>query len=385
MNKQYLYNDNSDNVLLNQLATSHINVNKPKNIIVKNGIILPRKENNKNWGWGVIADKETIILPEIKAFGGYYDFNEEDVEDYDFEVVYLGYLIPHYGVFLVDFFRRMSAPLTEYCNTKIAFCGINFPEKCVENINPNCKELFDLLDITEDRFIDVRKPSRFKKVIIPDVGYEYDSYYYPLFIEPYKLIRQEIGKTIGCSIKNQTKDKGYLSRTKFSQNKESGEKIFEKFFKENGWSIIYPEEYSIAEQVYIYSHVKSIASIEGTIAHNILFSNPGTQQIIIRKQQYLNPRQIIFNEITKTDAQYIDCYKEPFYSFPVDHDSGPFLILFNKNMKCFAKDNDMKYHSIEVFFYNIRSILRYLLLCLQTLYPLGCHKIWKFIHRNDVM
>ena len=62
-------------------------------------------------------------------------------------------------------------------------------------------------------------------------------------------------------------------------------------------------------------------------------------------------------------VSYIDCYYEPFKHFPINYDIGPFLILFNKNIRAFAKDNGYKYKK-TFYIYNLVAAVRYFLLCI---------------------
>lgn len=89
-----------------------------------------------------------------------------------------------------------------------------------------------------------------------------------------------------------------------------------------------------------------MASIEGTIAHNVLFAGKSMlQQIILRKQSEINPTQPIFNQIIEIPAIYIDVYNEPYKGFPISHDDGPFLLRFNRNIRRYAKDNNMSFNN----------------------------------------
>ena len=157
----------------------------------------------------------------------------------------------------------------------------------------------------------------------------------------------------------QTYHKVYLSRTRFATYRESGETIIERFFQINGFNIIYPETLSFFQQILIYKDAEIIASIEGTIAHNILFSVNAKSQIIIKKQELENSRQPWFNEMKKVPVKVINCYYEPIPGLPYSWDEGPFLILFNGNIKRFARENGMILPK-GIVKANIKAILHYL-------------------------
>lgn len=363
--KQYLYENESAKGLLEMLENDYKKTSLPGFTVVENGVILPRREDGKTWGMGGVIDVSGKLVPFSKdeSFGGEYSFDEEELKCYEEEVIYLGYTIEHWGTFLFDLFRRCYL----YCkedfakrHVKLAFCGIGFKEKTFGKIHNNCLELFQLLGVSENDLIDIRVPSRFQKVYVAEPGYDFAKYYYGEFTLPYHRIREQV-LTDSSEVKERP-SKIYLTRTQFKPRKESGEKQIERFFHRNGFEIISMEKLSVTEQIRVIASAQIVVSIEGTVAHNILFACPGTTQVIIRKQSELNPRQPIFNQASETNAIYIDCYYEPFQSFPVSHDDGPFLILFNRQMKKFAKDNEMKFGK-NICLYNFCAILDYVFRC----------------------
>jgi len=54
------------------------------------------------------------------------------------------------------------------------------------------------------------------------------------------------------------------------------DEIIQNKFKENGWEIIYPEDYSLIEQIQIFSPAKNIAGLSGTWLFNSFWGNEET-------------------------------------------------------------------------------------------------------------
>lgn len=324
---------------------------------------MPHIPQKNSWGLGGVIEPKTRAFVEESGewnFGGYYDYNEKDVIKYDLDVIYLRYLIPHWGTFLVDCMRRMYYKFfTENGKKcKVAVIGINLESKPFYDIRDQCYSFLQSLGVERKDFIVINQPAKFRKVFVPEVGYEYKQFYYREFLIPYQISSEYFCKQMTKTYPERI----YLSRTKFKGKKETGEKQIEKFFSKNGFCIIYPEKLSIGEQVRLFANAKIIASVEGTIAHNILFAQPGVRQIIIRKQSELNIRQVLFDEAKQIKIQYIDCYKEFIKGFPVDHDNGPFLLLFNRQIREFAADNEMRYSSLYTL-KNGFAIIYYLVKC----------------------
>ena len=156
-----------------------------------------------------------------------------------------------------------------------------------------------------------------------------------------------------------------------SKKKEIGESIFEKLFEKNGYKIIAPEKLTIEEQAYLVYNCKMLASLEGTLAHNVVFAKKDTLQIILRKQSEIIPRQIMLNQITSTRVIYIDVYNELFKGFPISHDRGPFLLMWNENIDRFI--TDFGYESISV---GTASYLKNLFIyCIKCFFFIFKHKV----------
>lgn len=83
--------------------------------VINNGILLPpKKDTSKSWGLGGVVDaNESFVEDSIYRFyfGGYYDFDKNNIKESEEEVIYLGHLIPHWGVFLVDFHKKIMVLL----------------------------------------------------------------------------------------------------------------------------------------------------------------------------------------------------------------------------------------------------------------------------------
>lgn len=346
---QYTYDEDDIN-------HTHLIENPPKCETISNAIILPRKTMTSSWGLGGVIDNEGnfVELSRDESFGGAYEVDESDIITIDEDVLYLGYCIEHWGMFLIDFTRRLywyfSSNKKE--KIKIAFCGIGFEKGSFGRLNEKCYDFFNCIGIDRTDILDVRQPTRFNKVYVPEKAFDFRGGYFKQYILPFQKCLQYCKRKYTLEKSKKT----YLSRTRLRPRKEFGEVYIEKFFRKNGWEIVYLEELDFVEQVKVIAESYLIASIEGTLAHNILFADGNMEQVIIKKRSAYNKRQGIINEISEIEAKYIDCSYE---LIKVDHDSGPFLILFNKMIRKYAKDNDMKY-SKSYMCYNMIAILEYL-------------------------
>lgn len=345
-------------------------------ILVPKGIILPPKSHfSKIWGLGGVCDASGTFVEESIYrfyFGGKYDYSDAEVVDSSDEVIYLGHLIPHWGVFLVDYTRRLWFYYKQHNpSIKLAFLGIKMKGGSLDSLGPLYQDFIRYSGIDLSSFVNITKVTKFKNVYVPSLGYDEDQKTYSLdFLITFNRIIDNVvnSNKVNRNVYNGDRcEKLYLSRTHFARSKEAGEDIIERFFSLNGFKVVYPEELSFVQQVLTFVDAKVIASVEGTIAHNVLFCQNATQQIIIRKQKLENWRQSWFNQMRHVHITYVECYCEPFPNIPFDWDTGPFLMLFNKNLKCFAVQNGMRMPS-RIWFANLKAICHYLSLVLILIY-----------------
>lgn len=367
LNIDYVYNKSHFDDVLNVLSGTPISDKELSVTVVDNGTILPSCKSpvmQQVWGLGGVVDSggkfvqaSTSGAYEIKIFGGYYDYDETAVVDIDDEVLFLGPITSHWGSFLVDQLSRLWYVVQNGYQGKIAYCGVNFPEGTFGGIDKPARQLFELLGISSDRLIDIRKSSKFSRVIIPDLSFAQGQF----ITKEYKDIYQSIADNVK-DIDLPVYEKLYLTRTAIKKRKEVGEEKIEELFASNGFKVLSMEKLSVAEQVYYMKHCSVVASIDGTVAHNILFSKKCTKQIVLEKQSRINPYQHLFNELMDVPLEYIDVYSEPYKGYPLNHDDGPFLVYVSEKLQEYVADNNMKMVS-ESLILKLMNRIKYTRMC----------------------
>ena len=252
----------------------------------------------------------------------------------DEDVVYFGNIYTaHFGNILYDYVSRLWWQVENAKPQKWVFIK---PQRVT--VPTLLYQIAEWMGIKREMLVEVTTPTRFKSVIVPEEAFIHDGYIMPayasIFNRMYEAMQQKDIPTY---------DKIYLTRRSLKRKKEIGEWRFEKFFAANGYQVIAPEKLRLEEQAYLLRHCKSIASLEGSHAHGVVWSEYGTGggQIVLRKQSEVIPRQIMFNRLWQRELVFVDVFEEPFKGFPISHDRGPFLLRWTKEMEQYAKDNGM--------------------------------------------
>ena len=95
---------------------------------------------------------------------------------------------------------------------------------------------------------------------------------------------------------------------------------------------------SLTEQIKTIYNAKEIVAPIGTLSHNLIFSNEECKAIVINKQSWKSPYQLLVDSIVSKKPIYIDAYLT-ITGMQDRISSGPFLYDINENLCTYARDN----------------------------------------------
>lgn len=302
-------------------------------IDINNGFILPNKDNSSQYGGVVSEDGEFVDISGLhEGKGRKYDFDGDIESTFSVPVIYIGFILPIWGHVITDGIKKIWFLTTEEgkkwikMGAQVAYVTLSnapLPQYVID--------LFLYAGVSMDRCIHVKTIAKCRRVIVPQNS---------LFIEQGKRYYTHEYKETIAHIKNSVNSmsfpsfsKIYLTRTHLNRKNDYGEKNIEKKFKKMGYTIIAPEEYSVAHQIFLMSHCCELASTEGSISHNAIFCKEHTHIVIIKKANYWNGYQKVINDVEKLIVTWVDAHhslmankKEPW--------RGPFYLC---NSSEFAK------------------------------------------------
>lgn len=354
----------------------NIDYEKDKQLSVKEvarGIILPAKKDDSNepklWAIGGVVDENLHFVNESNSdylFGGNYEIDEDYVEYIDDTVIFFGPFIQHWGHFICDQISRLWYIMEKPNNYKIAYCGYNFGLSDTKMFG-NYLQLLKELGINENQLINIQQPTRFKNIIIPEMSYVGGQYYTKKF--------KNLLNKITDNILNDTQitdwpEKIYFSRKKLNVDKEYGEENLEELLTKNGFKVFFPEKLSFKEQVLLINKCKIMATISGSIAHNLMFSKSKNEVLIFNKCTGINNYQLVVDNITDSKITYIDSCKN---YLPILFGAGPFIIDINKNVKKCFKDCNFKLYRLRV---NKLKRLKWYIKKYKTIYSNPNNRMW---------
>lgn len=268
MNKNYEYKDLVFVEDLKEFENRNMERSEqPVGHIISGGVILPflPESTDSVKGRGGVLDQSLTYVPEsateiegIMPCG--YEVDPNSVKYVDQRVVYLGYFLPQWGHFLVDFLPRLWWLMENDRTTTLVYLSAN------SMISGNYLRVLELMGVSKERLFRAETPTQYSTVVVPEMSLKRPQYY----TEEYRKL---ISKIISAVPEQKVHSKIYWTRTKFerAQQCEIGEKRIEKLFAQNGYTVLAPEKCTVEEQIFWFSHCSEFAALSGTIPHNIVW------------------------------------------------------------------------------------------------------------------
>lgn len=358
INYKYLYNPD------NKHAEDSFDNKTLSYIDYENGYIIPSKSSI--CGGVLTKDGEYVTQSSLhtnSSFGYPVDLN--NVKYVDGTVIYLGVWFDVWGHWLTDNIRRLWFLKSDYYKNTFKKCKLVFIKVLDYDISENVKQLLNLLDIDISEIEEITTITRFKHVILPDESfYTLDGsirYYTKEYINDIDRIKNNFKiRILSTDFTCQTYDKIYFSYSKYRHTRQIGEKSLEKFFEEQGYKIIYPEQHSFYEQLYMIMNCNYLASTIGSCSHNFVFAKEGTNIILIPRANYYTGYQIAIDNLLseKTNIYYVDSSLSIYTSQEMPW-SGPFYYYVSDKLCDYFNISHREIKLKGFFIYTLLGCSRY--------------------------
>lgn len=302
----------------------------------ENATILPLREirgENLLFGRGGVVDEkgQYVALSGIETrIGNSYPFESPAYKDE--KVVYCGYLVNHWGHFLVEAVTRLWYSLEKDSTVdKYVFFVDENEERTVKG---NYREFFELLKIW-DKLEIINTPTTYREVIVPEIAFQCMKFYSPKYLDIFDTIADNI--TID-PLWNRL-DKLYFTRSQFAKgnNYDFGLDALDNFFSRNGYMVLAPETIPLSQLIFYIRNASEIATISGSVHHNMLFGNNGQKLVIMERLIINDDHQVCINRMRQLNVTSIDAN---FHLYTVDT-AGPYMVGCNHVLEEYINDRKM--------------------------------------------
>lgn len=300
------------------------------------------------------GEKGGIFTHDFKGVAGFdasgeVPPNATPIEIYDFideSVIFAGFSFLAFGHLLLEGLSRLWYIVQNPTDTrKVAFMGLG--EWGEKTLTKKCYYTFlKMLKVPKERVIFIEKPTKFRQICVPDVSMASWKAY---FTREYPALYKAFAKGANELCEGQPKyDKIYLSHGKWTHRKEQiflNEQIYEDFFVNLGFELIFPEDLSIEKMAYLVHNASQIATTMGTSAHYALFAKENSRFIILTREASTLPpsfpltAQCLINQAMRTNFFIINANVNFLPSFSQSTGWGVVNFDFTQDFKDFVADN----------------------------------------------
>ena len=301
--------------------------------LFENAYVVPYYAWGKSVGGVMDNNGNDVYDSEYSEWKTDWQYYQEEAKTVHKKAIYLGFLIRVFGHSFTDNLKKLWFLNTKECKYLIKN-GWELVFTSSENRDlPDYVYSFCKLagfDISSARAI--TSITRFDQICVPDSSFIAGNCGRKYHAEYRKAIENILNKV---PLGGNTPSKIYFSRTKCQgSNKEFGEYAIEQEFKKGGYTVIYPEEHSIEEQIQMVRNCNCLAATEGSVSHLSIFCKPETNVVLINKARYMNFHQVMINEFSDLNVTYIEAH----HSIKANSQRpwwGPFYLCVNKHFERF--------------------------------------------------
>lgn len=299
----------------------------------ENATILPLRRNEADgllFGRGGVVDQNGNYV-DLSCIRNRVQFAYpfENAEYKDEKVVYCGYLVNHWGHFLIEAVTRLWYFLEndETVDKYVFFLDENEERE----IKGNYLEFLKLLKIW-DKLEIINKPTTYREVIVPELGLRCMTHYSPKLVAVFDAVAENVVVDPAWD----SPEKIYYSRSQLAKGIpfEFGFATLDDFFEKNGYKILYPEKVPLGQMIHYIRSADVIASLSGSLPHNMLFANNGQKVEIVERLVISDDNQTDVNRMRELQVTYIDA-NIPLYMIDF---VGPFIMGYTEEMQRFAAD-----------------------------------------------
>ena len=297
-----------------------------------NATVLPCKElPDGRSGGGIVSEAGEFLKESTVHNGSHVPYKTEAVKHSDETVIYFGMLIGVWGHCFTDCIKRAwffhsDEYREQYTGLKVIYTAHE------GSLHKNFLDLLAKSGIDIQNFYEVKEPTVFKEIIIPDSSFWLDDERNDHFTKEYRECIDRIKAPYARQKKDINKKIYYSHRNVRGFNNDIGEEKIERYLEKNGFEIVHPEKLNLDEQLDLLSRCSVFAATDGSNSHNSVFLPEDSEVIIILRSPYMTFHQLALNELYERQKIY---YVDSSLSLLCKADRptrGPFFYYVSKEL-----------------------------------------------------
>ena len=220
------------------------------------------------------------------------------------EFLYVGYLHPHFGHFILSTLSRLWPCIRDNnLKKRKIVCQSSLPLGQFFAARPWACEMLAALEIDPSSFVTFDQPTVIRSLTVPAPSFEESNHAHSTFAE----LCHEIGHRVlaGASLSVNARP-AYLSKERLvtGVRKLANESEATAILRSRGIEIIYPETMSFKEQVAFWHNRVSVASFVSSALHGSIFA-PGRRIVAHSDTDFVNSSFVLLDGINGAEARYL--------------------------------------------------------------------------------
>jgi capsular polysaccharide biosynthesis protein len=167
-------------------------------------------------------------------------------------------------------------------------------------------ELLQCLGVAPDRLLHLTQPMRFERLLVPSTAYHLHRGIASAHGDTWERIAAAFDRGRGGP------ERVYLSRSHHRSNRVLlNEPDVERHFQARGFTVLHPQELSIAQQLAAVRHAKLIAGSAGSAMYLSAFARPGARKLIVSPRNFTFRDDQLISHLRDQQLAYLLCPNDP--------------------------------------------------------------------------
>ncbi len=218
--------------------------------------------------------------------------------------IFVGQPHPQYGHFITEFISRLWALRRIRRDEKLLVRSV--PAIGDLFAIPWARELFELLELTPDDFIQPRTSFVVRELVVPTPSFVEDCYASTTFAAFCHRIgdRAEQRSALGRELRGQNL---YLTRSGLicGTTKVENEAEFDAELVRRGFRVIHPERLGIPDQICLFRHDNIVTGIVGSAFHTSIFT-PSPRGVALNTKAGVSLNYLTMDGANEAEIEYLD-------------------------------------------------------------------------------
>lgn len=173
-------------------------------------------------------------------------------------------------------------------------------------IDGNFKEFVELAGIA-DKIVTTTDEIAVERLLVPEIAFENCAYYSREAMAVFEAVKRAVPDT-GIAV-----EKLFLTRSGLPDARydEINIERLDDLFSLNGYRVVSPERIPLSEMIGMMRGARHLASVAGSLSHNFVFADRGSDAVVIERGAVSNVYQIGLSMMVGLPTTFIDAFRLP--------------------------------------------------------------------------